>query len=55
MRVKCVCKHEFQDKRYGPGMRVTTPVNKALKEGRDAHRCTVCRREHVLGSVKKEK
>lgn len=34
----CICKHKFQDKRYGKGMRVH---NKKVK----GYRCTVCRKE----------
>lgn len=48
--VKCDCKHQFQDSRYGPGMRVTTPVNKEQQQKRFVVRCTVCGREHSLGS-----
>ena len=33
---KCVCKNEYQDKRYGVGMRVHTVGIKGDK------RCTVC-------------
>lgn len=54
MRVNCSCVHEFQDKRYGKGVRIANPINKAIKEGRDAHRCTVCGREHTLGSIGKK-
>lgn len=32
----CKCKHEYQDQKYGKGMRVQNPC----KEGR--FRCTVC-------------
>lgn len=34
--IRCDCKHEFQDKTYGYGMRVHTPT----KSG--SNRCTVC-------------
>ena len=45
--IKCGCTHKFQDSRYGPGLRVVTPINKALAKPGAAHwRCTVCRREH---------
>jgi len=37
---QCDCVHEFQDKRYGKGMRVHTPT-KSIKSG-GAWRCTVC-------------
>jgi len=35
---KCTCKHEFQDKKYGKGMRV-------FNKGKEVWRCTVCRKE----------
>lgn len=35
---KCVCKHEFQDRRYGPRKRVHNPT-------KDKWRCTVCLKE----------
>lgn len=35
----CGCVHEFQDKKYGKGMRVTTPVNKSNS---GEVRCTAC-------------
>ena len=43
MILKCVCTHEFQDSKYGKGMRVhtntmKTPLGKVF-------RCTVCERE----------
>ena len=50
--VKCECKNEFQDKRYGVGMRVTTPNNTEQSKGRFVVRCTVCSREHFLGVIK---
>jgi hypothetical protein len=34
--MRCECKHEYQDKRYGMGMRVHTPKKTA------GWRCTVC-------------
>jgi len=39
MILKCNCKHDYQDKRYGPGRRVH---NLCVKGGKVAHRCTVC-------------
>lgn len=38
MIVNCLCHHDFQDQRYGPGRRVANP----LKNGEQA-RCTVCK------------
>lgn len=34
--LKCTCKHEFQDSKYGKGMRVHT------KKGNGDYVCTVC-------------
>lgn len=39
--MKCSCKHEFQDKQYGPGMRVHN-VSESKKEAY----CTVCSPSH---------
>ncbi len=36
----CDCKHEYQDKMYGKGKRVHTPMKAGNKEGK--YRCTVC-------------
>lgn len=41
---KCDCEHKYQDKKYGPGMRVMNPMTKT-----DGVRCTVCAREHLAG------
>jgi hypothetical protein len=38
---KCTCAHEFQDKRYGPGMRLHNECKKGDEKGR-GYRCTVC-------------
>lgn len=38
--IKCDCKHAYQDKLYGAGMRVHTPK----KSG--GWRCTVCSKDH---------
>lgn len=46
--LKCNCgrKHEYQDAKYGTGIRSATPVNKLAKNGKlEAIRCTVCSRE----------
>lgn len=37
----CSCKHEFQDQRYGRGMRVANPSRKSPP----MWRCTVCGKE----------
>lgn len=41
---KCLCgqKHEFQDKTYGKGQRVCTPVENINGNQGYKHRCTVC-------------
>lgn len=41
-KVKCSCKHPFQDKRYGEGIRI---ANKATKSGHLC--CTVCGKTHT--------
>ena len=41
--VKCTCKHEFQDKKYGKGMRL---ANQGAVNFGDKFRCTVCGKEH---------
>lgn len=38
MVMKCTCKHEYQDKKYGKGNRVHNNVNK----GKAGAKCTVC-------------
>lgn len=44
MKVACKCKHEFQDKLLGPGIRWANPVNKSKKDNKVLEaRCTVCR------------
>lgn len=40
--IKCTCKSEYQDKKYGAGNRVSNEVNKTPGQ----FRCTVC------GSIK---
>jgi hypothetical protein len=40
---RCTCKNEFQDERYGKGLR----VHNVKKEGNKAT-CTVCRMERGL-------
>lgn len=49
MVLPCNCKHEYQDKHYGPGMR----VHNKFGEGSDSgFRCTVCKKEKK--NLKKE-
>ncbi len=41
----CTCKHEFQDQKYGKGMRVMNHAPaKNVQPSR--YRCTVCKKEH---------
>lgn len=42
----CDCKHEFQDKKYGEGIRLHTVNAKG-----DKFRCTVCGKEKHNGGV----
>ena len=47
IRVRCSCQSEYQDKKYGNGVRVGTPQNKSRKSGGlSAVNCTVCGRVH---------
>ena len=42
---KCTCKNEYQDKKYGEGMRVknsTKGFDETREESSIAYRCTVC-------------
>jgi len=54
MILKCNCKHDYQDKRYGPSRRVH---NTCTKGGKTAYRCTVCSdvKELQKGQVSKDK
>jgi hypothetical protein len=42
--LECVCKHAFQDERYGKNMRLHNPKNHNPKKDKDGNkwRCTVC-------------
>lgn len=42
--LKCICDHDYQDQKYGRGMRVMNhaPVKGAKPNN---YRCTVCKRE----------
>lgn len=41
--IKCNCKNEYQDKKYGHGNRVHNSTADVLKSG---YRCTVCGKEN---------
>ena len=38
-KIKCNCENEYQDKKYGPGIRVH---NQTEKNDKKVYRCTVC-------------
>ena len=40
--IDCNCNHEYQDGRYGKGKRLANPTK--TKDGKQRHRCTVCRK-----------
>jgi len=40
--IPCICDHDYQDRRYGPGKRVHNPAKP--KGGGTTWRCTVCAR-----------
>jgi hypothetical protein len=42
MILRCTCKHEYQDKLYGKGMRVHNYAPKGY-QGKAGYRCTVCK------------
>ncbi len=49
MKIKCTCKHAFQDGEYGKGIRVVTPIDNSKHP--QTHkiqrvRCTACGKEH---------
>ena len=46
MKVPCTCQHEFQDQRYGRGVRIANPVKTDPKQPKMG-RCTVCGSEHT--------
>jgi hypothetical protein len=48
MILRCDCKHEFQDKEYGPGRRLHNLMGH--KEGQSRkYRCAVCGKEREAG------
>ncbi|MFA5379637.1 MAG: hypothetical protein WC455_28020 [Dehalococcoidia bacterium] len=47
MLAKCDCKNEFQDARYGKGIRVHNSMAES-KETSKMGRCTVCSRERAI-------
>jgi len=56
MILKCNCVNAFQDKEYGPGMRVHNPCKLKSTSGGRGWRCTVCSNEKpIAASEPKEK
>ena len=53
LKSACNCKNEFQDKTYGKGVRVCTPVRKKNPLQEQQGRCTVCLRVHDVKVVSK--
>ena len=49
----CSCRHEFQDKEYGPGKRLHNRMSKDGKSSKKA-RCTVCGTVHEAREQKRE-
>jgi hypothetical protein len=41
--IKCTCKNQYQDEKYGAGMRV---CNSTVDPGKNGYRCTVCGKEN---------
>ena len=50
--MKCSCKHEFQDEKYGKGNRIFNPAGKGSDQGK-GYRCTVC--GTAIGSASSKK
>jgi hypothetical protein len=46
-KVNCVCKHEYQDKEHGAGVRIANATQKATDKTVDV-RCTVCGKIHTV-------
>lgn len=46
LKSACNCENEFQDKTYGKGVRICTPVRKKNPLSEQQGRCTVCLRVH---------
>lgn len=50
--LKCKCKHDFQDERYGKQQRVHNKANKASGTDQHAYRCTVCSNVQMVSAKK---
>ena len=44
-KVKCMCEHMYQDKKYGKGIRLANKCG-TTNMGNIKYRCTVCGKEH---------
>lgn len=44
-RIACTCKNEYQDAKYGKGMRIMNHTEKGKTPTSTTWRCTVCKRE----------
>jgi len=42
---KCTCESEYQDRKYGKGMRVMNRTANKKSENNYYHRCTICGKE----------
>lgn len=51
--MKCSCHSEFQDRTYGPGMRVFNPMGKGSQDS--GYKCTVCGKTTGGSSSKSKK
>lgn len=49
MILKCSCRHDYQDNRYGKGRRVFNETSKGDANDR-TYRCTVCSHETKKGN-----
>lgn len=47
-KIKCNCKHDFQDQRYGKQIRIANPTQKATTDKNLVVRCTVCSTLHTV-------
>ncbi len=48
-KVKCQCKHDFQDQEHGPGIRIATPSTKvSLDKTTRVVSCTVCSKQQTV-------
>lgn len=48
-KIQCGCKHEFQDKKYGKGVRIANTTAKKPTPGTVIVRCSVCASLQTVG------